>query len=444
VTRKRKLVYAAIATLAALACFEGIARLATPPPPSRPPRTIPAFREFLNQAHLPTFVRATRGGRTLYERNPSLPIPRCGRARPFLADKPPDARRLFCLGASTVFGDKLPEVEAFPSLLGAKLADRAKDVRFEVINLGQNGAAVSDLLLLAREVVRYDPDLLLVYAGHNEFQRYLQEMIETGPQSWSGSGGRWIIEHSACARLFRSLFSGGDVSRPSRPQRRLYSTSSVGSHLAAVAKDHRRIEDRFRRSVRGMIDLARAEGVRIAFCTVVSNLAGVEPLKSMHLVPLGRREEMEFDLCYVVGKLDLQFARRVSGERWRDEVTGALAYLDRAIEIDSTHADARYRRAKCLAALGRHVEARREFEAARDLDMATGRARGYINRALGEECAKRGVAVIDLIPVFESAARDGTMGDDLFIDEVHPNRRGHQIIAATIAQSLPLALGLEK
>ncbi|HID21392.1 MAG TPA: tetratricopeptide repeat protein, partial [Planctomycetaceae bacterium] len=216
----------------------------------------------------------------------------------------------------------------------------------------------------------------------------------------------------------------------------LYSTSSIGSHLAAMAEDHRQIEQGLRCNIVRIIDAARAAGTKIAFCTVVSNLEGVEPLKSVHLVPLGRREEMEFDLCYVVGKLDLQFAPPVGGGRWRDEVSSALAYLNRAMEIDATYADMRYRRGKCLALLGQYVEAKREFEAARDLDMATGRARSYINRALKQECGKRGVAVVDIVPPFEAAARHGIMGDDLFIDEVHPNARGHEIIARTIVQDL--------
>ena len=430
-SRKRKLAYGAVSTLIALALFECVARMLAPPPGPR--RTLPAFRDFVGEGAEPTFVCAKRGGRLVYEHNPRLRIRRCARAAPFAASKQRGVVRVFCLGASTVFGDKLPSAEAFPSILAKRLAARG---RFEVINLGQNGAASPDLVRLVQEVVRYGPDLLLVYAGHNEFQRYYQEMIEFGPQGWSGQGARWVLRNIALARLLGTLVGGDRAAGPRLFRRWLYSASSVGSHLAAMAEDHRRIEERFRRNIVRIIDAARGAGAKVAFCTVVSNLEGVEPLKSVHLVPLGRREEMEFDLCYVVGKLDLQFARGVGGARWRDEVLSALAYLNRAMAIDATYADMRYRRGKCLALLGRYGEAKREFEAARDLDMATGRARSYINRALKEECGKRGVPVVGIVPAFEAAAHNGIMGGDLFIDEVHPNARGQEIIARSIADAM--------
>ena len=77
--------------------------------------------------------------------------------------------RIFVLGASTVIGFPNPYHTAFPSFLKLMLADVAEDVRVEIINCGMTAINSFSLLDFMDEVVEYEPDLVILYAGHNEF-----------------------------------------------------------------------------------------------------------------------------------------------------------------------------------------------------------------------------------------------------------------------------------
>ena len=87
----------------------------------------------------------------------------------FAAEKPADTVRIFALGASTLVGFPNPPTTAFTHFLEQMLADAYPDRRFEVVNCGITAINTFCLLDFAEEVLQYQADLLLIYAGHNEF-----------------------------------------------------------------------------------------------------------------------------------------------------------------------------------------------------------------------------------------------------------------------------------
>ncbi len=97
---------------------------------------------------------------------PAIGIPRPER---FPAGEDPDTYRVFVVGGSAAYGALLEDHVTWASQLEAVLEMARGDRRVEVINCGLRGAALSVFPAVVREVTRHDADLIVVYAGHNEY-----------------------------------------------------------------------------------------------------------------------------------------------------------------------------------------------------------------------------------------------------------------------------------
>ena len=104
--------------------------------------------------------------------------------------KPPGSIRVLALGGSTTFGLYVGADAAFPDLLEGRLSARAGGRAVEVVNLGCAGFASDRVLALLISALALEPDLIVVYTGHNE--------MLGGPAS---EGGELGPAHGLRARL---------------------------------------------------------------------------------------------------------------------------------------------------------------------------------------------------------------------------------------------------
>lgn len=88
----------------------------------------------------------------------------------FLEKKESGTYRIIFLGESSV-NNLHPFFANFVEGLKSKYP---KVKKFEVINGGGNSYGSTRLLLAAKEMAKYEPDLLLIYMGHNEFEELEQ------------------------------------------------------------------------------------------------------------------------------------------------------------------------------------------------------------------------------------------------------------------------------
>jgi lysophospholipase L1-like esterase len=82
--------------------------------------------------------------------------------------KPAGGIRVIALGGSTTFGLYVGAEAAFPASLEVRLSALAGGRGVEGLNLGCAGFASDRVLALLRSVLALEPDLVVVYTGHNE------------------------------------------------------------------------------------------------------------------------------------------------------------------------------------------------------------------------------------------------------------------------------------
>lgn len=359
------------------------------------------------------------------------------RPQRFLAEKPSAGLRLFVIGGSSAYGFPWGAESAFCALLGRALERTgAQSGPVEAINAAAMSYGSHRLRILAAELVRYDPDLLVVYGGHNEFveRRFHRELLEREAtlDPLRGALANWRL-YSWLTRGWERLSREG---APAVPEPREDGEPDGGELLGFdVAREYEsdvREEEReavvrlFRENLEAIVALAAEHDVRLVLATVPSNLAGWPPNQSLFDVerPPAVRERVE---------QALERGRRAleAGEPGR-----AVALLAGAVGAAPEHAAAWYWHGRALVASDRPAEALAAFRRARDADARPSRAPTAINDAIRDVAAeRRRVILADVERAFEALSPAGP-GFDLFEDYVHPKPEGHAVIAHELWRAL--------
>lgn len=346
----------------------------------------------------------------------------------FAAAKPDNGLRIFVLGGSSAYGFPWGAQVAFPAVLGRALQSVREDRLVESINAAAMSYGSHRLRVLTPELLSHDPDLLVIYGGHNEFveRSFYRDMLER-PQRLDPF--RALIHewrtYSVVARGFRSLAT--QEQREGRTTAELLGLD-VDREYATDVDEPQRAEarDRFEENLHAILELARAEKVPVLLCTVPSNLRGWRPNQSAFGRESTAEERLRAESLLERGRGDLE----------RQQAAAAAETLERAAAVAPRHAGIRFFLGQAYLQLDRPGEARSALSAARDLDARPSRAIGSFNETLRSLAADEGVLLADIEHLFEERAAKGIPGFDLFEDYVHPNPRGHRLIAMEIWRTL--------
>lgn len=357
--------------------------------------------------------------------------------REFLAAKPAGGFRIFVVGESSAAGFPYPTAYAFPAWLEHRLAASLPGLPLEVVNAAVAGYSSRRALLVAREIARYQPDLLIVYSGHNEWaeRRYYSRLLEMEPRLFR------LCERLFATRLF-AVVSHVPLWRPeSREQalarfmrdeqrefREMFAVSSrrAEGHAYATSAELAERDEIYRLNLAEIVRVGREAGSRVMLLTLSQNFADWAPGASTHRTGLGASAEERFTALFA------------EGERAREagDCRAALQRFDEALALDREYAELHYAIAQCQRSLGAYGAARRHYRLASDLDRVPHGAPTYFNDVVRELAATPGLLLVDVDDALTRESEHGLVGNDLFIEFVHPNLRANQRIAAEVATVL--------
>ena len=89
-------------------------------------------------------------------------------SREFQVHKPAGTFRIFVIGESPAAAVPYGTALSFAGWLAQRLTAQAPGVHWEVVNAAVGGLQSWSALTIVRDIARYEPDLLVVYLGHNE------------------------------------------------------------------------------------------------------------------------------------------------------------------------------------------------------------------------------------------------------------------------------------
>lgn len=362
----------------------------------------------------------------------------------FPKPKSPGTYRIFCLGGSTTYGRPYDDRVSFAGWLRELLPAADPSRRFEVINAGGISYASYRVAMLMQELARYEPDLFIIYSGHNEFleQRSYGALKNAG-HAVTGAASRLARTRTWAAASW--LLERFDVLSEKQEVHRIVLPGEVDTILEKHGPESYRRDDdnavqvaeHYRMSLERMIATGTSAGADILFVAPAANLKDCSPFKSEHTAGISEAQRAR----------SRELLSRARGHIEHLEWPEALAALDEALAFDARFAELHYRRGEALFGLERHDEAKIAFERALEEDVCKLRILPGMQRSLREVTENAGLPLVDFVDWIEkrlrSEAGHSIPGEETFLDHVHPTVEAHGLLALRLIEGMTQAGLLE-
>jgi tetratricopeptide (TPR) repeat protein len=356
----------------------------------------------------------------------------------FPQKKAPNAYRIFCLGGSTTYGRPYNDATSFAGWLRELLPAADKSKAWEVINAGGISYASYRVAHLMEELIHYQPDLFLIYTGHNEFleERTYSKLRDRSPAiqttvSLLANTRTWAAMSTALRKMGIYRHAKGEAPDQLAGEVNTILDRSAGPERYTrddQLREH--ILQHYRISLERMVGLADSVGARVIFVTPASNLKDCSPFKSEHTPGLDPAARWQAEQMMASAK------EKMGQEDWNQ----ALDLIDRALASDPRHAELQFRRGQVLFALGRFAEAASTLRRARDEDVCPLRALTPMRRIVTEVARDRGVGLVDYVELLERRMQEAQgfpiPGQEYFLDHVHPTIEGNKILAVALIRAM--------
>jgi tetratricopeptide (TPR) repeat protein len=352
-----------------------------------------------------------------------------GRNIVFAAEKAPGTVRIFCLGGSASAGWPHPQHESHSAYLQQALQRALPNRAVEVINLSAHAYAAYRVRLIFDKAIEFDPDLIVLYTGNNEFlekRSYLPTRDAITPILRAAN--RLAAFRLARSWIIRLAFPENSLSG----SRRQHVAYEQWSKVKRIALDLRadpyqllQVVDHYSAAVESMVRKAGRRGLPVILVTVPVNLRDWHPNVSHN--GLSGRELEQWQTAFRAGR----------GALLRGDTDAALGSFQRAIAMEPLHAESHFYLARAFEKNGDSELALEHYRRASDLDYNPFRAISAFNAALRSIAERNPHAhLADAEGAFRRASAPHAPGFDLFLDYVHPTREGNLRIAQTVFDAI--------
>lgn len=300
--------------------------------------------------------------------------------------KKENSYRVFVLGGSSAAGFPYTPNGSFARYIRKRLELIYPDGNIEVVNIAMsaiNSYALRDML---PGVLGESPDLIVIYAGHNEYYGALGVgSVETlGDTRFIVNTVIWLNRFKIFELLRDIIKSASGLFSPSiKPDGTLMARMSQRQLIPYDSEIYHSGINQFEGNLRDILEMARKKNVPVILGKLVSNLKDQPPFESVEDKKYPRADEV-----FSLAQLELK--------------------------------------------AGKSLRADSLFKFAKDLDALRWRAPEKINQVIEVLGKEFGFPVVKLDSVFNVETQDGVVGDNLITDHLHPNLRGFQIIGREI------------
>ena len=294
--------------------------------------------------------------------------------------------RIVCLGGSSMFGTPYQMTATIPGMVRKQLRHLYRKKEIEVVNLAASAINSNVIADFAPRLVEFDPDLVLIYMGHNEFY---------GPDGVGAAGLEKVFPFITPMKYrFRELRSVAMIRGMFKSENRigeehtLMKQVSEDSRVPLESDDARRVFELYETNLGKILSVFREKAISVVVSDVTSNL----------MFP--------------------PFA----GEGSNSGSNLSAASL--------------YRQGREAMRGGRFEKAKEFLLQAKDNDLLKFRAPERTNEITKRVCAESNVSFISSDSLFSSKSPSGIPGSDLFWEHLHPNAYGYYLIANLFVEKI--------
>lgn len=313
-----------------------------------------------------------------------------GNIETFYKKKPEGTIRFFVLGASSAIGFPYMHNGAFPRMLKYKLQFLFPQNNIEIINISLTAINTYTLYDFSKQLVNYQPDGILIYAGHNEYygalgvasssrigrDHHLIQFMIAAKELKLVQGLTRLIEK---VRPGNSSLSDQDLTLMERMAAHQMIPYNSDAYIAGI--------EQFERNLGQMLRLFQKHHIPVFIGTLAGNLKDQPPLNKENSPFYNAQDEY---------------------------LKGEEAYIQEQYDESLLH-----------------------YTQAKEYDQLRFRAPEAFNRIIqryGKEYDN--VHVVDVYKKFADYSPHGLIGKELILEHVHPNLTGQRLIAETFFESL--------
>lgn len=300
----------------------------------------------------------------------------------FLQRKPSNSFRIVVQGGSTAAGFPYGRWGSLAGMLQQRFKRLYPDKKIEVINTAMASVNSYTLLDFVDEIIQIEPDLVLIYAGHNEYLGIMG--VGSAYASRGGHAANLMylkFKEFKLYRLVESIYYG------------VFSQSERGS------TDERTL----------MAQIAKNKDIALDSDTF---RLGIEQFKDNMSLILA--EYQTYDIPVITGDL-------VSNEK--DQVPFS------AISQPQSEAATYYRQGQSALSAKQTKQAKHYFDLARDHDTLRFRAPSVFNQVIGELALGDGISLANVEKRMRQDTADGIIGNKHMLEHLHPTVRGYFVLS---------------
>lgn len=333
--------------------------------------------------------------------------------------------RIFVLGESSALGFPYNHNGSISRMLKYRLERSYPEMQFDVINCAMVGVNSYTVLDIVKGLVKYQPDAMVIYTGHNEYYGAL------GVASTNKLGrNRNLVNFTIWLRqfkVFQALMKFRErivkLANPDPAKFRNRMERMAGKNVPYNSELYHAGLKQFGDNLSEMLQLFKKHNIPVFLGNIVSN----------------EKDQMPFES---------QSASPHKNDEWIRLYTSALNFLKKGIKdsasltlqkvnsIDSTYATAQFFQAQLAYEQGKFPEAKHHFGNAKELDIIRFRAPEEINTIIEQSAKKYQNYFVDVRKAFEMKSPHGIIGKELVLEHLHPNIDGYFLIAESFFQSL--------
>ena len=361
----------------------------------------------------------------------------------FAREKPERTFRIFGLGGSTIHGRPYDYGSSFLKWMELELNGRDSSHYYETVNCGGLSYASYRLTVLLDEVLHYDPDLIVLATGHNEFLEDRTYQSEKNQPAWLRS----IARHGNQLRtvtLARQLleietYEMVDPDDPVELEPEVQARLDTKSGYASYHRNEawcQQVISQYEDSLRTMVAACRTANVPLILVNLGENLRDSPPFKSEHRSGLSADTLQSWQALF-------DQASELDGT----EPAKALELYRQVEAIDDEYALLAFRIARCHDRLGEQDQAKEYYEKARQLDVCPLRMIQELHARLKQVANETSTPLVDAEALALNISPDQIPGNNCFMDHVHPDIGSHQqigLLLADEAESMGLVMADSK
>ncbi len=298
-------------------------------------------------------------------------------------EKKKNSFRVFVVGASSAAGYPYLSSASFSKFIRKKLEILFPDKTIEVANFSMSAINSYTIRDLMPDLIKKEPDLVLMYLGHNEYYGALG----VGSVESFGSS-RFIVNTTLWLNKFKIVELVRNIVKTLSSLFSSENTVTGGTMMAQLAKE-KLIEynsetfrvgiEQFEGNLRDILSMCKDANVPVIASTLASNLKDQKPFVSV----------------------------TNSNYPPADKIFNEAITILKSGQVDS---------------------AKKTFTYAKELDALRFRAPEEINNVIVRLCKEFGYNFIRSDSLLNSKSNDGIVGDELMTDHLHPNVKGYQLI----------------